>query len=90
MASMKAPSLEALLRRISRMAEQHFNRVGDIDPIWLVETASGEQNLIVSPIVAPDVLAAHDYKDRLAAKMRETFRKLDVVRYGQAVSRQAR
>jgi hypothetical protein len=70
---------------MSRTAEQHFNRVGGVDPMWLVETASGEQRLIVSPIEAPTALAAHDYKDRLAAKMRETFRELDVVRYARAV-----
>jgi len=77
--------LEALLRRLSRMAEQHFNRVGDIDPMWLVETASGEQRVIVSPIVAPSPLAAADYKDQLADKMRELFAENGVVRYARAM-----
>jgi len=76
--------LDALIRRVSRMVEQIFDKQGDVDPIWLVETASGEQRLIVSPIEAPTALAAHDYKDTLAAKMRETFRELDVVRYARA------
>ena len=76
----RAP-LHALLRRVSRMAEQMFDKQGDIDPIWLVETVSGEQQIIVSPVMAPSGLSASDYKDKLAAKMRETFADLDVVRY---------
>jgi hypothetical protein len=80
-----APTLEALLRRCARMAEQVFNDAGEIDPLWLIETADGEQRLIVTPIVAPDGLAAHEYKDWLDAKMRETFREMDVVRYARAM-----
>jgi hypothetical protein len=80
-----APTLEALLRRCARMAEQVFNDAGEIDPMWLIETASGEQRLIVTPIVVPDALAAHEYKDQLNAGMRETFREMDVVRYARAM-----
>ena len=76
--------LDALIRRVSRIAEQRFNREGEIDPIWLVETVSGEQQIIVSPVMAPSALATSDYKDKLAAKMRETFADLDVVRYARA------
>jgi hypothetical protein len=80
-----APTLEALLRRCSKMAERVFNDAGEIDPMWLIETAGGEQRLIVTPIVVPDGLAAHKYKDQLSAKMRETFREMDVVRYAVAM-----
>jgi len=76
----RAP-LDALLRRVSRMAEQMFDKQGEIDPIWLVERASGEQHTIISPIFAPPGLATADYNDKLEAKMRETFADLDVVRY---------
>lgn len=76
--------LDALIRRVSRIAEQRFNREGEIDPIWLVETVSGEQQIIVSPVMALSALATSDYKDKLAAKMRETFADLDVVRYARA------
>jgi hypothetical protein len=76
--------LEALIRRCSRMAEQMFDRQGDVDPIWLVETAGGEQHVIVSPIIAPSALAASDYKDRLIEQMREKFAELGVVRYARA------
>jgi hypothetical protein len=77
--------LDALIRRVSRMAEQMFDKQGDIDLIWLVETVSGEQQIIVSPVIAPSALSAGDYKDKLAAKMRETFADLDVVRYAHAM-----
>jgi hypothetical protein len=66
------------------MAEQMFDKQGDIDPIWLVETVSGEQQIIVSPVMAPSGLSAGDYKDKLAAKMREIFADLDVGRYARA------
>jgi hypothetical protein len=81
---MTAP-LAALLRRMSRMAEQDFARHGELDPIWLVETAAGEQHTFISPIVAPNALAAANYKDLLAEKAREMFRDLDVVRYARAM-----
>jgi hypothetical protein len=74
----KPVPLEALMRRMSRMAEPAFDRDGEIDPMWLVESASGEQQMIVSPIVTPNALAAHEYKDWLNAKMREMLRDLDV------------
>ena len=66
--------LDALIRRVSRIAEQRFNREGEIDPIWLVETVSGEQQIIVSPVMAPSALATSDYKDKLAAKMAKPSR----------------
>jgi hypothetical protein len=78
-------SLEALLRRISRLAGEHFARHGDIDPMWLVETSDGEQQLIITPFIAPNPLAGAEVKDRIAEKMRETFCELDVIRYARAV-----
>jgi hypothetical protein len=67
------------------MAEQIFDKQGDIDPIWLVETASGEQHGIVTPVVAPSPLAAHKHKDAINEMMRAKFAELDVVRYARAV-----
>jgi len=77
--------LDALLRRVSLMAEQMFDKQGDVDPIWLVESASGEQQIIVSPITAPSPLAAADRKDQVAARMREHFAENDIVRYASAM-----
>ena len=48
---MKEGSLEALLRRMSRVAEKHFNEHGDVDPMWLTESANGEQVLFFAPII---------------------------------------
>jgi hypothetical protein len=76
--------LEALLRRVSRMAEQKFDKQGNIDPIWLVENAEGEQQVIVSPIVAPSPLAAHAVKGQIADKMRKLFAENNVVRFAHA------
>jgi hypothetical protein len=76
--------LEALLRRMSRIAEATFAKDGEIDPIWLVERASGEQHMFVSPIVASDSVDANDFKDVLAATAREMFAELAVVRYARA------
>jgi len=67
------------------MAEQMFDKQGDVDPIWLVESASGEQQIIVSPITAPSPLAAADRKDQVAARMREHFAENDIVRYASAM-----
>jgi hypothetical protein len=39
---MTAP-LDAFLRRASRMAEEMFDKTGEIEMFWLVETATGEQ-----------------------------------------------
>jgi hypothetical protein len=80
----KNVSLEALLRRMSRIAEQHFNKYGDVDPMWLLETASGEQLTFVTPVIADNPLSAHGVKDMLAMKMREEFAKHDVRRYAHA------
>src|SRR5262249_27489793 len=57
---------------------------GDVDPIWLVEDASGEQHMIVSPIIADSPLEAAETKDRIADKMREHFAEHDIVRYARA------
>src|SRR5215470_7616114 len=77
--------LDALIRRVSRMAEQMFDKQGDVDPIWLVETANGEQHAIVSPIIAPSPLAGAAVKDRIADEMRKHFAEHDVVRYACAM-----
>jgi hypothetical protein len=78
-------SLEALLRRASKMAEQAFNKMGTLEPIWLVETADQRQETIVVPIWVPEGMTERKYKDRQAAVMREIFKDRGVVRYARAV-----
>src|SRR5215471_18848900 len=77
--------LAALARRVSRMAEQMFAKQGDIDPIWLIETAGGEQRTLVSPIYASSPVDAANFKDLLAEKAREMFAELNVARYARAM-----
>ena len=72
-------SLEALLRRASQIAERQFNKWGVLDAFWLVETAGGKQEIIVSQI--PDNPQG---KDALADTMRELFRVNGVQRYAVA------
>ena len=71
--------LDALVRRASRIAEQQFNKWGVLDIFWLVETAGGKQEIIVSQI--PDNPQG---KDALADTMRELFRVNGVQRYAVA------
>jgi hypothetical protein len=84
MRSLKMIPLEALLRRMSRIAEKHFDKHGEVVPTWLLETAGGEQIMFVTPIIADSPLDAHALKDLLATKMREEFAKHDVGRYAHA------
>jgi hypothetical protein len=79
------PPLDALIRRVSRLAEKRFNEHGDIDPMWLTENARGEQQMIITPVIADSPLAAADVKDRIAAEMRKHFAENDVVRYAVAM-----
>jgi len=44
-----------------------FDKQGDIDPIWLVENAEGEQRILVVPFIASTPLAGHEQKERIAA-----------------------
>ena len=43
-------SLEAMIRRASRMAEEMFAAQGNVDIFWLVEAAGGEQRTLVTPM----------------------------------------
>jgi len=76
--------LEALLRRVVRTAEDMFDKLGEIDMLWIYENASGEQQMVVTPIMAPDGQVAAAYKTYLAAGMRQLFHQHDVVRYAVA------
>jgi hypothetical protein len=77
-------SLEAMLRRASRIAEQMFDKDGEIDSFWLVETVTGEQRTIVTPMCFPPWVSADEAKRELAAKLRELFKEIDVARYAHA------
>ena len=78
-------SLEALLRRASKMAEQEFNKVGTLEPIWLVETADQRQELLVTPMSVPEDMTENEYKNGQAAALRGIFKDRGVIRYARAV-----
>lgn len=64
----QAIPLEALLRRVSRLAEKHFDKHGDLDPLWLVETEDDEQEVLIT-------------KQFRVADMRRQFAEMKVCRY---------
>jgi hypothetical protein len=68
-----------MLRRASRMAEQMFDKDGEVTSFWLTETAAGQQHTIVTPMAPAD-----EAKRMVAEKMREHFKEHDVVRYASA------
>jgi hypothetical protein len=73
-----------MLRRASLMAEQMFDKDGEVTTFWLTETAAGQQQTIVTPMVFPPGVPADEGKQMLAEGMREHFREHDVVRYASA------
>lgn len=76
--------IDALLRRASRIAEHIFKDCGSLDPIWLIELADGKQEIIATPILAPDGSAA-EYKHFLDKRLRELFVEKGVRRYASAM-----
>jgi hypothetical protein len=77
-------SLDAILRRASKIAETTFDKRGEITPFWLLETSTGKQEMAVSPYIVPPDVPAHGAKLKIAEGMREFFREHDVVRYAHA------
>jgi hypothetical protein len=79
----KAPrDLDAPVRRASRIAEEIFKDRGSLSPLWLIEMADGKQEIIVSPILAPDGSdSAERIKEQIISGMRRLFRERGVQRY---------
>ena len=75
--------LDALLRRISRMAEELFNEGGELPMVWLLDTPDGQQ-MIATPMDIPDGISASEAKDKLVEHMREHFKEHGVTRYAYA------
>jgi hypothetical protein len=80
MTSTKVVPLEALLRRMSRMAENMFDKDGFVTMTWLVDTAS-DQGIIQTPMLSSGV----EYKDDLADTIRKHFKEIGVCRYAMAM-----
>lgn len=77
----QAIPLKALVRRASRVAEKLFNKQGEFDPFWLVETKEGEQTVVVTPFVADNPLEAFAVKQAVLNNMRRLFAEEKVRRY---------
>jgi hypothetical protein len=77
-------SLDAILRRASKIAETTFDKRGETTQFWLLETSTGKQEMAVSPYIVPPDVPAHEAKLKIAEGMREFFREHDVVRYAHA------
>jgi hypothetical protein len=78
-------SLDALLRRASRMAERMFDKDGEVTCFWIAETAAGDQQTIITPMSFPPEVPTAEAKQVLAQKMRDHFKEHDIVRYANAV-----
>jgi hypothetical protein len=78
-------TLEAMLRRAARMAEQTFEKHGGVDAFWLVETAGGDQFTLVTPMTFPEDESGTEFKESMARYLREEFKTKGVVRYACAM-----
>jgi hypothetical protein len=78
-------SLEAMLRRASRMAEQMFAAQGNVDTFWLVEAAGGERRTLVTPMASPPGCEPAQFKRELIDEVREYFAQHGVERYALAL-----
>jgi hypothetical protein len=76
-------SLEALLRRISRMAEKAFDECGELTMIWLADTPDGQQ-MIATPMDIRTGMSVPEAKDKLVEHMRRHFKEHGVTRYARA------
>ena len=77
-----APSLEALLRRASRIAEGTFNKSGSLDMVWLIEAADKGQAMFITPIPGPEHgIDPGAYKRELLQCLRSFFKDNGATRY---------
>ena len=74
-------TLDAMIRRLSRVTEEIFHEEGEIEMCWLVDIPGEGQKLIASPVVVPPGVSAHEIKTRIDDAMRELFERLRVTRY---------
>jgi hypothetical protein len=75
MTTAKEISLDAMVREASRVAEQMFDKMGEVEMFWLIDTPAGMVG-VISP-----VSDGPRGKDALLEKMREVMREQDATRY---------
>jgi hypothetical protein len=71
-----APSLDALLRRASQVAEEMFEETGYPDMVWLIQSPDKGQAMFITPI-----FNTAGYKDDLSQFLRALFKDNGVSRY---------
>ena len=74
-------TLDAMVRRMSRVTEEIFHENGEIETCWLVDIPGEGQKLIASPVVVPPGVPPGEVKEHLADFMRDLFERLSVTRY---------
>jgi hypothetical protein len=78
-------TLDALLRRVSRLAEEQFGKFGGLlGPLWLFETPDQQRRVICTPMDIPDGMTRNEVKDKQAEFLRGHFKELGVFRYAHA------
>jgi hypothetical protein len=70
-----APSLDALLRRASWVAEEMFDELDPLPMVWLIDSPDKGQAMLVTPI------STAQQKRTLAQSLREFFNNNGVSRY---------
>jgi hypothetical protein len=78
---MTKATLEAMMRRASRMADKCFEEDGEVVAFWLVENGDGDQTVLVTPMVVPEGMDRNAAKEMMARRLREDFKRNGVVRY---------
>jgi hypothetical protein len=81
---MEQVTLEAMMRRLSRVAERMFDERGEVEMCWAVDIPGKGQALIISPVVVGPDEKPGKAKQSLADFMREKFAELHVTRYAYA------
>jgi hypothetical protein len=57
-----APSLDALLRRASQVAEEMFEANGRLDTVWLIDSPDKGQAGLITPTIIPAEIDPAEYK----------------------------
>jgi hypothetical protein len=78
-------TLEAMLRRASRMAEAMFEKDGEVTMFWLVDTKLDGEGTVITPLSFPSDADPDAYKEMLGARLRADFKAKGVSRYACAI-----
>jgi hypothetical protein len=80
----KEITLEAMVRRASRMAEEMFEKIGAVEMFWLLDSKLLGQTTLVTPMQYPEGVEEGAFKEMAAARLRTEFKEKAVTRYAVA------